>query len=224
MGGSPARRARRARHRPGAASGPAPTVPPSRAGPPGAVPGRRLRRRPRPRRAARRRGLLPPPRVREAVAYALDLRPGWRNTAGSRTTCGSCPAPRSSLGDTPEDARRSAAGCAGEQVNGPRALAFFEQYWGTRPVRLRPGRPAAGHRAERRRTRPLTRHHLDRAAQRQAGADPEVARPGRRARPVDPAAGPEVSRRPRDLHGHARPRSPTSGRATSAPARSTAST
>ena len=131
---------------------------------------------------ARRRGVLREHRsTPRPSAYATDLRARLAGY-GRSTGLGADPAWRvGGASATPRRKRRRSAptGCAREQVTGPRALAYFEQYWGTDLSGVRPGRPAAGHRAERGRTRPLARHDRDRAAHREAGADPGLARPGR---------------------------------------------
>jgi alkanesulfonate monooxygenase SsuD/methylene tetrahydromethanopterin reductase-like flavin-dependent oxidoreductase (luciferase family) len=67
----------------------------------------------------------------KAVAYALDLRSRLAAYGRSPDSLRILPGASVVLGDTPEDARERAEWVRREQVTGPRALAFFEQYWGT---------------------------------------------------------------------------------------------
>jgi FMN-dependent oxidoreductase (nitrilotriacetate monooxygenase family) len=67
----------------------------------------------------------------KAVAYALDLRARLASYGRSPDSLRILPGASVVLGDTPEEARERAAWVRPEKVPRPRALAFFEQYWGT---------------------------------------------------------------------------------------------
>ncbi len=66
----------------------------------------------------------------KAVAYALDMRARLAKFGRSPDSVRILPGASVVLGDTPEDARERAEWMRRERMNGPRALAFFEQYWG----------------------------------------------------------------------------------------------
>jgi alkanesulfonate monooxygenase SsuD/methylene tetrahydromethanopterin reductase-like flavin-dependent oxidoreductase (luciferase family) len=66
-----------------------------------------------------------------AVAYALDLRARLTRYGRSPNSLRILPGASVVLGDTPAEAKERADRVRREQVTGPRALAFFEQYWGT---------------------------------------------------------------------------------------------
>ncbi|MBR7831800.1 LLM class flavin-dependent oxidoreductase [Actinospica durhamensis] len=67
----------------------------------------------------------------KAVAYKLDLVSRLARYGRSPDSLRILPGASVVLGDTPEQARERAAWVRREQVTGPRAIAFFEQYWGT---------------------------------------------------------------------------------------------
>ncbi|MFE9249083.1 NtaA/DmoA family FMN-dependent monooxygenase [Streptomyces sp. NPDC007088] len=67
----------------------------------------------------------------KAVAYAADLRDRLARHGRSPNSLRILPGASVVLGDTPAEAREKAEWVRGEQINGPRALAFLEQYWGT---------------------------------------------------------------------------------------------
>jgi alkanesulfonate monooxygenase SsuD/methylene tetrahydromethanopterin reductase-like flavin-dependent oxidoreductase (luciferase family) len=67
----------------------------------------------------------------KAVAYALDIRARLAKFGRAPDSVRILPGASVVLGDTPEDARERAEWVRRERMNGPRALAFFEQYWGT---------------------------------------------------------------------------------------------
>lgn len=67
----------------------------------------------------------------KAVAYAVDLRARLARHGRSPDSLRILPGASVVLGDTAADAEERARWVRDEQVSGPRALAFFEQYWGT---------------------------------------------------------------------------------------------
>ncbi|MFF4835428.1 NtaA/DmoA family FMN-dependent monooxygenase [Streptomyces sp. NPDC001315] len=67
----------------------------------------------------------------KAVAYAADLRDRLARHGRSPDSLRILPGASVVLGDTPAEAEEKARWVRGEQINGPRALAFLEQYWGT---------------------------------------------------------------------------------------------
>ncbi|MFF2727742.1 NtaA/DmoA family FMN-dependent monooxygenase [Streptomyces sp. NPDC058008] len=67
----------------------------------------------------------------KAVAYAADLRERLARHGRSPDSLRILPGASVVLGDTPADAEEKARWVRGEQVNGPRSIAFLEQYWGT---------------------------------------------------------------------------------------------
>jgi FMN-dependent oxidoreductase (nitrilotriacetate monooxygenase family) len=67
----------------------------------------------------------------KAVAYAADLRARLARHGRTPDSLRILPGASVVLGDTPHEARERAAWVRHEQITGPRALAFFEQYWGT---------------------------------------------------------------------------------------------
>ncbi|MEV0844274.1 NtaA/DmoA family FMN-dependent monooxygenase [Streptomyces sp. NPDC049954] len=67
----------------------------------------------------------------KAVAYAADLRDRLARHGRSPDSLRILPGASVVLGDTPAEAREKARWVRGEQINGPRAIAFLEQYWGT---------------------------------------------------------------------------------------------
>ncbi len=67
----------------------------------------------------------------KAVAYALDLRSRLARYGRSPDSLRILPGASVVLGDTPAQAAERAAWVRREQMTGPRAIAFFEQYWGT---------------------------------------------------------------------------------------------
>jgi FMN-dependent oxidoreductase (nitrilotriacetate monooxygenase family) len=67
----------------------------------------------------------------KAVAYAADLRDRLARHGRTPDSLRILPGASLVLGDTPAEAEEKARWVRGEQVNGPRALAFLEQYWGT---------------------------------------------------------------------------------------------
>lgn len=66
----------------------------------------------------------------EAAAYATDLRGRLARHGRPAGSLRILPGASVILGDTPEDAADKARWVREEQVTGPRALAFLEQYWG----------------------------------------------------------------------------------------------
>ncbi|GAA2714722.1 LLM class flavin-dependent oxidoreductase [Actinoplanes palleronii] len=66
----------------------------------------------------------------KAVAYAADLRRRLAGYGRSADSLRILPGAAVVLGDTPAQAAEKAAWIQREQVTGPRALAFLEQYWG----------------------------------------------------------------------------------------------
>jgi len=67
----------------------------------------------------------------KAVAYAADLRDRLARHGRTPDSLRILPGASVVLGDTEADAQEKARWARGEQVNGPRAIAFLEQYWGT---------------------------------------------------------------------------------------------
>ncbi|MFJ8861752.1 NtaA/DmoA family FMN-dependent monooxygenase [Streptomyces sp. NPDC102451] len=67
----------------------------------------------------------------KAVAYAADLRDRLARHGRTPDSLRILPGASVVLGDTAADAEEKARWVRGEQVNGVRAIAFFEQYWGT---------------------------------------------------------------------------------------------
>lgn len=67
----------------------------------------------------------------KAVAYAADLRDRLARHGRSPDSLRILPGASVVLGDTPAEAEEKARWVRGEQINGPRAIAFLEQYWGT---------------------------------------------------------------------------------------------
>ncbi|WP_045748436.1 LLM class flavin-dependent oxidoreductase [Actinoplanes rectilineatus] len=66
----------------------------------------------------------------KAIGYAEDLRRRLAAHGRRPDAVRILPGAQVILGDTPEEAREKAAWIRREQTNGPRALAFLEQYWG----------------------------------------------------------------------------------------------
>ena len=66
-----------------------------------------------------------------AVAYAADLRARLAKHGRSADSLRILPGASVVLGDTPQEAKERAEWVRRERITGPRALAFFEQYWGT---------------------------------------------------------------------------------------------
>jgi FMN-dependent oxidoreductase (nitrilotriacetate monooxygenase family) len=67
----------------------------------------------------------------KAVAYAADLRSRLARHGRSVDSLRILPGASVVLGDTPQEAKERAEWVRRERITGPRALAFFEQYWGT---------------------------------------------------------------------------------------------
>ena len=67
----------------------------------------------------------------KAVAYAADLRSRLAKYGRAADSLRILPGASVVLGDTPQDAKERAEWVRRERITGPRALAFFEQYWGT---------------------------------------------------------------------------------------------
>ncbi|MFE4965859.1 NtaA/DmoA family FMN-dependent monooxygenase [Streptomyces sp. NPDC056660] len=67
----------------------------------------------------------------KAVAYAADLRERLARHGRSPDSLRILPGASVVLGDTPAEAAEKARWVRGEQINGARAIAFLEQYWGT---------------------------------------------------------------------------------------------
>jgi FMN-dependent oxidoreductase (nitrilotriacetate monooxygenase family) len=67
----------------------------------------------------------------DAAAYAADLRERLARHGRSADSLRILPGAGLVLGDTPAEAEEKARWVREEQVTGPRALAYFEQYWGT---------------------------------------------------------------------------------------------
>jgi FMN-dependent oxidoreductase (nitrilotriacetate monooxygenase family) len=66
----------------------------------------------------------------EALAYAADLRARLARYGRHPDLVRILPGASVIIGDTPQDAEEKARWVRSEQVNGPRALAYLEQYWG----------------------------------------------------------------------------------------------
>jgi alkanesulfonate monooxygenase SsuD/methylene tetrahydromethanopterin reductase-like flavin-dependent oxidoreductase (luciferase family) len=66
----------------------------------------------------------------EALAYATDLRARLARYGRQPDEVRILPGASVIVGDTTRDAEEKARWVRGEQVNGPRALAYLEQYWG----------------------------------------------------------------------------------------------
>ncbi|MEU1086269.1 NtaA/DmoA family FMN-dependent monooxygenase [Streptomyces sp. NPDC005576] len=67
----------------------------------------------------------------KATAYAADLRDRLARHGRTPDSLRILPGASVVIGDTPAEAEEKARWVRGEQINGPRALAFLEQYWGT---------------------------------------------------------------------------------------------
>ncbi|WEH38207.1 NtaA/DmoA family FMN-dependent monooxygenase [Streptomyces sp. AM 2-1-1] len=67
----------------------------------------------------------------KATAYAADLRERLARHGRTPDSLRILPGASVVIGDTPADAEEKARWVRGEQINGPRALAFLEQYWGS---------------------------------------------------------------------------------------------
>ncbi|MFD5871473.1 NtaA/DmoA family FMN-dependent monooxygenase [Streptomyces sp. NPDC060322] len=67
----------------------------------------------------------------KAVAYAADLRDRLARHGRTPDSLRILPGASVVLGDTAADAEEKARWVRREQVNGPRAIAYLEQYWGT---------------------------------------------------------------------------------------------
>ncbi|WNI20784.1 NtaA/DmoA family FMN-dependent monooxygenase [Streptomyces sp. ITFR-16] len=67
----------------------------------------------------------------KAVAYAADLRARLARYGRTEDSLRILPGASLVLGDTQADAEEKARWVRGEQINGPRAIAYLEQYWGT---------------------------------------------------------------------------------------------
>jgi FMN-dependent oxidoreductase (nitrilotriacetate monooxygenase family) len=67
----------------------------------------------------------------KAVAYATDVRARLSRYGRSIDSLRILPGASVVLGDTPQEAKERAEWVRRERITGPRALAFFEQYWGT---------------------------------------------------------------------------------------------
>ncbi|MGW0859393.1 NtaA/DmoA family FMN-dependent monooxygenase [Streptomyces sp. NPDC002690] len=67
----------------------------------------------------------------KAAAYAADLRDRLARHGRAPDSLRILPGANVVLGDTPADAEEKARWVRGEQINGPRSIAFLEQYWGT---------------------------------------------------------------------------------------------
>jgi FMN-dependent oxidoreductase (nitrilotriacetate monooxygenase family) len=66
----------------------------------------------------------------EALAYAADLRARLARYGRHPDEVRILPGASVIIGDTPQDAEEKARWVRSEQVNGPRAIAYLEQYWG----------------------------------------------------------------------------------------------
>jgi alkanesulfonate monooxygenase SsuD/methylene tetrahydromethanopterin reductase-like flavin-dependent oxidoreductase (luciferase family) len=66
----------------------------------------------------------------KALAYAADLRERLARHGRSRDSLRILPGASIVLGDTPAEAQERARWVRSEQVSGPRAISFLEQYWG----------------------------------------------------------------------------------------------
>jgi alkanesulfonate monooxygenase SsuD/methylene tetrahydromethanopterin reductase-like flavin-dependent oxidoreductase (luciferase family) len=67
----------------------------------------------------------------EALDYARDLRGRLANYGRQPDDVRILPGASVVVGDTPEEAEEKERWMRSEQVNGPRAIAYLEQYWGT---------------------------------------------------------------------------------------------
>jgi FMN-dependent oxidoreductase (nitrilotriacetate monooxygenase family) len=67
----------------------------------------------------------------EALEYARDLRTRLAKYGRQPDEVRILPGASVVVGDTPGEAEEKAHWVRGEQVNGPRAIAYLEQYWGT---------------------------------------------------------------------------------------------
>lgn len=67
----------------------------------------------------------------KATAYAADLRDRLARHGRTPDSLRILPGASVVIGDTPADAEEKARWVRGEQINGPRSIAFLEQYWGT---------------------------------------------------------------------------------------------
>ena len=67
----------------------------------------------------------------EALAYAHDLRSRLKKYGRQPDQVRILPGASVVVGDTPREAEEKARWVRSEQVNGPRAIAYLEQYWGT---------------------------------------------------------------------------------------------
>ncbi|WP_328912099.1 MULTISPECIES: NtaA/DmoA family FMN-dependent monooxygenase [unclassified Streptomyces] len=67
----------------------------------------------------------------KAVAYALDLRARLATYGRDVDSVRILPGASVVLGDTPQEAEEKARYLRNERVSAPRAIAFFEQFWGT---------------------------------------------------------------------------------------------
>ncbi|MGW2840241.1 NtaA/DmoA family FMN-dependent monooxygenase [Streptomyces sp. NPDC001493] len=67
----------------------------------------------------------------KATAYAADLRDRLARHGRTPDSLRILPGANVVIGDTPADAEEKARWVRGEQINGPRSIAFLEQYWGT---------------------------------------------------------------------------------------------
>lgn len=208
FGHLPAGRAGRGLRPPGAAlrhRGPLRRAP-QPAGPPGDLPGGRLRRGPRVRRLLRRRDLRP---VRDARRGPGVLR--RRQGPAGRVR----PPPRRAEDPArrhlrPRRHRRRGARARPRGAPPPGQRTDRDQVPGARlepgPVRLRPGRPAARHRSRDRREHRRARAGERPPVPRPARDRPAVARARRGQEPLDPGAGHRHHLRPdlRGLRGHCR--------------------
>ncbi|MET9480628.1 NtaA/DmoA family FMN-dependent monooxygenase [Streptomyces sp. NPDC006638] len=80
----------------------------------------------------------------KAVAYAADLRERLARHGRTPDSLRILPGASVILGDTPAEAEEKARWVRREQVNGPRAIAFLEQYWGTDLSAYDPDGPLPG--------------------------------------------------------------------------------
>ncbi|GAA1654582.1 LLM class flavin-dependent oxidoreductase [Actinoplanes couchii] len=77
----------------------------------------------------------------KAVAYAADLTERLARHGRTRDELRILPGAQVVLGDTPAAAREKADWILREQITGPRAIAFLEQYWGKDPSGYDPDGP-----------------------------------------------------------------------------------
>ncbi|MFF1922320.1 NtaA/DmoA family FMN-dependent monooxygenase [Streptomyces sp. NPDC058221] len=80
----------------------------------------------------------------KAVAYAADLRDRLARHGRTPDSLRILPGANVVLGDTAADAKEKARWVRGEQINGVRAIAFLEQYWGTDLSAYDPDGPLPG--------------------------------------------------------------------------------